>query len=148
MASSVKVSPAQDPHGGLWVFTYARALIYRLSFETGDVMQSFPIDTMLGAAGTEIPSSPMTIALSPSGTPVMLVGAGAVGGLGASYVAAIDLQPASPTLLWKLKFGTAPGGGNYSLTWSQFPIVVNDHGLPRIVFPTSNTGANFVGQPY
>ncbi|HEY8583780.1 MAG TPA: PQQ-binding-like beta-propeller repeat protein, partial [Capillimicrobium sp.] len=88
-------SAALDPRGGAWVFTFGQPLLRRLSLTTGRVVQEIDLDAAVGAAGTHVPLSAMTIAEGPGGGPAMLVTARAAE---STHVVALDLVRGRP--LW------------------------------------------------
>lgn len=130
-----------DPRGGLWYFPASRRHLYRLHHNTGNLLNRLDLDALVSDVGLHMPSSAMTLAQTPAGTPVMLLGATSFYGSGASYFVALDLS--ASRLLWKVHIAD---GVRTDWIVSQCAIARTATGTPRIIFPGHNSGAFFVGE--
>lgn len=138
----VLASGALDPRGtGIWYFSLLVPTIQLYDLKTGAILKTIDVNLAVGEwFFYHVPSSVMNIAPGPDGQPVMFVSASSI--LGApSYVTAINLETGK--LLWKFKVAQ-----NFYTDWvvSQFAIAKNSSGKPRLVFPTYNSGAYFIGK--
>jgi hypothetical protein len=139
MPMPIKASPAQDPRGGLWVFSAGTTSLARLSQTNGATMQTIDLATILPPTPRAMPTTAMSMAHGPNGETIMLVGVSPVAGSGGpSYAMALNLD--SGSLIWKVQLDAG------DMPACQFPIVVNSQGSPRVVFPGVNSGAYFVGE--
>ena len=143
MPGRMVASPAQDPRGGVWVFALGLEDLMRLDPLTGAVLQRLDLNALVDARGTQVPASAMSIARSPDGAPVMLLSAtSSVNSFGPSFVVALDLE--NSRLLWRVEIAEWYLD---NMVASQFPIVLNRRGQPRVVFPGARGGVFFVGVP-
>jgi outer membrane protein assembly factor BamB len=140
MPGRVLAAPTEDPRGGIWVFAAGDRHLSRLDVLTGALIERLDVDALVDGQGTQVPSSVMSIARTPDDGTIMLLGT--VSLLAESYVIALDLD--NSRLLWRVK---VPGWSERNFVTSQFPIVLNSRGLPRVVFPGTQGGAFFVGVP-
>jgi hypothetical protein len=108
-------SAAQDPRGGAWVFAFGNPTLRRISLASGKVVQTIDLDKLVGADGTHVPYSAMSIAEGPGGHPAMIVTARA--GLLSTYVVAVDLVTERP--LWTYR---VPGSVFDNTPEGQFPV--------------------------
>jgi outer membrane protein assembly factor BamB len=150
MGSAMRASFAQDPRGGLWLFTAGTSSdenkwLIRLVLEdsdgdgVGEVVERIDLDALVAEPGVHLPSSALSIA-GTARAPVMLVGATAFaegGTVLSTYVTAIDLNGRS--LLWKVQLPS-------NFTQGQFPILQGAHG-PRVFFTNQDDGLWVIGQP-
>jgi hypothetical protein len=126
-------APAQDPRGGLWLWTGGSTNVSRVSLVTGTVFEKIDVDALINEAGVHMPVSPMSISMS-GAKPVMILSAWTRTTTGTSYLVAIDLSASA--LLWKLQLGATPD----SVAFGQYPILLTPDGSPVVVFSTFANG--------
>jgi outer membrane protein assembly factor BamB len=119
-------SAALDPRGGAWVFSFAKRTLWRISTETGEVMQSIDLDAIVDEPDTHVPLSALSIADGPRGRPVMILTARSAS---SAYVVALD--PARRRLLWKHRLD---GDLRTNTPMGQFPIARSRDGRLSVVF--------------
>jgi hypothetical protein len=129
VADLVPASMAQDPRGGLWLYSLLLPVLSRHDERTGELLQSIDLAALLPSGGAYVPASAMTIAGTES-DPVMLVTAASLSAA-PNYLVAIDLS--KEALLWAWSTGDEMSAG-------QFPILLGADG-PRIVFSSRTSGA-------
>ena len=140
MSSPVKANAAQDPRGGLWVFASGSSVLLRLSETSGAVLQSVDVNALVNRPFIEKPSSALSIVRGPNRETMMLLGVSPASGSGnPSFAVALNLD--SSTLVWAVQLADG------DMATSQFPLVVNSQGAPLVVFPGTDSGAYFVGDP-
>lgn len=135
MPNRVVASAAQDPRGGIWVYSVGVPVLIRLTQFTGMPVQTINLDALVQEPGTHIPSSALTITGTDPKKPLLILSATAVDGP-SSYVTAIYLPTGG--LLWKHLVDQTPELGG--IPHGQFPIVVSAAGKPIVVFPTKSNG--------
>ena len=135
---------ALDPRGGVWWFGEKVQYLWRFDETNGNVLQTLDVSALVNAAGTYVASSPLPIAQTPQGTPVMILGSIDSAGAGPSFIICLDLAPAAGALLWKFKVANSTF---LNAGYGQFPIVMTPDGKVRIAFTTLESGAFFLGEP-
>ncbi len=140
LPGKILAAVTQDPRGGVWAFASGFQYLWRFSEADGTIVQTLDVNALIGPIQTAALSAPTsTTNITPAG--VMVLGTASIGGLGPSYVAAVNLIPSAGALVWKYKIsGTTLG----DVANGQFPIVINSSGTARIAFTTHNAGAYFL----
>lgn len=144
LAAKAGATGALDPRGGVWWFAAKVQYVWRFDEANGNVLQTLDVSALLNNAVTHVPSSPLLIAQSPQGTPVMILGSIASAGVGPSFVISLNLAPAAGALLWAYRVANST---LIDAVYGQFPIVQTTDGKSRIVFTVFQSGASFPGQP-
>ena len=146
-SSTFAASAAQDPRGGLWVYPWQTGKLLRLNPNTGAVLQSINVSTVLGVSSGYYPVTAVSTSSSASGAVVLTFGARAAGRGTATppYVAAIDVSSVDAgSLLWKYKFANTVAS---NVPTGQSPIVINSAGARRVVVRGANNSTFFIGEP-
>lgn len=159
MNGPVQTALAQDPRGGLWVFTTRWANdsfaphpnVLRLDELSGTVLQTLPIDQLVADDPLNpppvTPSSVMTIGQGPAG-PALLISASVplddntpVCEVAAGWIVAVDLN--TSTALWKISLPVFNAiTGTRHLFPTQYPVLRHPgDGRPIIVTAGACIGA-------
>jgi hypothetical protein len=142
---AVETTPLPDPRGGIWFFIAEQTVLQRLDAMTGALMQTIDLNSFFASSVQHVPTSALTMGLAnpATGDPVMLLGIEpGSAAIGPALCIAIDLG-AVPSLLWQAQITQQISKAN--AVFSQWPIVANKQGLPRVVFPGGTADTYFVG---
>jgi hypothetical protein len=142
---AVLTTPLPDPRGGIWFFIGEQTVLKRLDALTGTVMQAIDMNSFFANPVQYRPTSALTMGLPnpATGDPVMLLGIEPGSpAIGPALCVALNLG-SSPSLLWQANIAQIISKSN--AVFSQWPIVADKHGLPRVVFPGGSADTYFVG---
>jgi hypothetical protein len=143
----VVTTPLPDPRGGIWFYVGNQSVLQRVDASSGTVTETINMDSFFTNPVQYRPSSALTMSLANpmTGDPVMMLGIEpGNAAIGPALSIALDLGP-TPSLLWKAQITQAVSKEN--AVFSQWPIVANSQGLPRVVFPGGPGDTYFVGVP-
>lgn len=165
MNGPVQTALAQDPRGGVWVFTTRWANdgyaphpdVLRLDELNGQVLQTLPTDELVADDPLNpppvTPSSVMTIGQGPSG-PALLISTSVpldnntpVCEVAAGWIVAVDLN--TSTALWKISMPVFNAmTSTHHLFPTQYPVLQHpEDGRPVIVTAGACIGALGIGSP-
>lgn len=134
LSAHASAAGAQDPRGGVWVYADGNPILSRLDFDTGAVLQTVNLASLVQTRKPLVPTSAMTISGSPT-LPRMIVAAKTNG---ASVVDVLAINLSSSTLLWSNEVDQ--GLGVNSVPMGQFPTGNSATGKPVVVFTTNQNG--------
>jgi PQQ-like domain len=143
----VVTTPLPDPRGGIWFYVGNQSVLQRVDASSGIVTETINMDSFFANPVQYRPSSALTMSLANpmTGDPVMMLGIEpGNAAIGPALSVALDLGP-TPSLLWKAQITQAVSKEN--AVFSQWPIVANSQGLPRVVSPGGPADTYFVGVP-
>jgi hypothetical protein len=141
---AIKTTPLPDPRGGMWIFIADQTVLQRIDMVTGALMQTIDMNSFFSNSIDHCPTSALTMALPDpaTGNPVMLFGVEpGSANVGPAMMVALELGT-TPSLLWHVEVGQFL---MKNAVFSQFPIVADPAGLPRVVFPGGSGDTYFVG---
>src|SRR5690606_4670541 len=142
MSGNAVASAAQDPRGGIWIYTQRTRYLVRLSQMSGEPVQWIDVDALVREVGTHTPSSAITVTGSNPLKPLMLLSVTAYD-IPSSYVVAIN--PTNGRLVWKYLIDTS--ADLTGVPHGQFPILLDPVGNPITVFSTRKNGVWALGMP-